>query len=164
MKKLANVSLMLLFASVSILGQEKMLVLEEGIKSHKGIDSIYSDFTKSYQTLDSTLASGLYTENAIYAAPGRDFVRGRPEIKQVFESFFKQVKDSGRTMDIRFRVLKRNVEKRSGFDVGIYEIRQFEGGSEVGRSQGKFGVALKRDRDGKWRFDVDIYNDVPALK
>jgi hypothetical protein len=50
------------------------------------------------------------------------------------------------------------------YDVGIYTIRQFAGGKEVGTGAGKFVVVAVREKDGRWRFQVDGYSDLKPDK
>lgn len=68
-------------------------------------------------------------------------------------------------MTISFQIFQRKVDKSLGYDVGIYTIRQYKDGKEVGMGQGKFVVVAVKEKNGKWRFQVDGYSDLkPAQK
>lgn len=131
---------------------------------HKGIDAVYAQFSKAYASLDVELVTNLYTENAAYLAPGSNIQNGRAEIKAGFKSFFDWVKKNGQTMTISFQIFQRRVDKKIGYDVGIYTIRQYKDGKEVSTGQGKFVVVAVKDKDGKWRFQVDGYSDLKPEK
>ena len=142
-------------------GFQAALILEEGVKSHAGIDKIYEDFTKSYRTLKPEIVANLYTEDAAYLSPNRDVTNGREAILANFTRFFTNVKNRQQTMTISFRILQRKVEKNMGYDVGIYTIDFFKDGKKINESKGKFVVVAMRGKGGKWYFQVDGYS---ALK
>jgi ketosteroid isomerase-like protein len=105
--------------------------------------------------------AGLYTENAAYLAPGSDLQQGRAAIRPTFKSFFDWIKNENRTMSISFQIFQRRVDKNMAYDVGVYTIRQYREGKQIGDAgQGKFVTVAVREKDGKWRFQVDGYNDL----
>lgn len=157
MKKLLLLLLVLLF-SFSANAQTNDLVLEKGVSAHKNIDAIYRTFSEAYRTLDVEKVADLYTENAAYLPPENDILQGREAIRPTFKSFFDYVKNEGRTMTISFQIVQRKVDKNLGYDVGIYTIRQFKDGKEIGTGKGKFVVVAVKEKDGKWRFQVDGYS------
>lgn len=164
MKKLFLV-IVLLFVSFGANAQTSELVLEKDVAAHKEIDAIYKTFSEAYRTLDADLVTNLYTENAAYLAPNENIQQGRVEIRKGFQSFFDWIKKEGRTMTISFQIFQRKVDKSLGYDVGIYTIRQYKDGKEVGMGQGKFVVVAVKEKDGKWRFQVDGYSDLkPSQK
>jgi len=164
MKKLFLV-IGLLFVSFSANAQTGELVLEKGVSAHKEIDAIYKTFSKAYRTLDADLVTNLYTENAAYLAPNENIQQGRVELRKGFQSFFDWIKKEGRTMTISFQIFQRKVDKNLAFDVGIYTIRQYQDGKQVGTDgQGKFVVVAVKEKDGKWQFQVDGYSDLKPSK
>jgi uncharacterized protein (TIGR02246 family) len=152
--------LLIAFSSLNLFAQDPELVLEKGVAPHKGIDAVYTEFSEAYKTLDTTKVTALYTENASYLPPNNNILKGRDEIRPTFQSFFDWIKKEGRTMTISFRIVQRMVDEKLGYDVGIYMIRQYKDGKEVSSGSGKFFVAAVREKDGKWRFQVDGYSDL----
>jgi ketosteroid isomerase-like protein len=72
-------------------------------------------------------------------------------------------KKEGRTMTISFQIFQRKADPNLAYDVGIYTIRQFKDGKPTGtEGKGKFVVVAVREKDGKWRFQVDGYSDLKA--
>lgn len=63
-------------------------------------------------------------------------------------------------MAISFQIFQRKVDKNLGYDVGIYTITQFKDGKKLGSGEGKFIVVAVKEKDGKWRFQVDGYNNL----
>ena len=157
MKNFLFLSFFFLFA-LSIFSQSPELVLENGVSPHKEIDEIYKNFSQGYKTLDVEKVTNLYAENAAYLPPNNKILRGRDEIRPTFQAFFDWIKKEGRTMTISFQIFQRRTDKNLAYDVGIYTIRQFKDGRQVGTGQGKFVVVAVKDKDGKWRFQVDGYS------
>lgn len=164
MRKLILLSIFL-FAAFGAHAQTGDLTLEKGVAPHAEIDAIYKTFSDAYRTLDVEKVVNLYSETAAYLAPGNDILEGREAIRPSFKSFFDWVKNEKRTMTISFRIVQRRVEKNLGYDVGVYTIRQFKDGKQVGDAgQGKFITIAVREKDGKWRFQVDGYSDLKPPK
>ena len=158
---------------VSILGlsmgsvsfaQSSELILEKGVKPHKGIDTIYKTFSRGYKTLEPEMVANLYTEDAAYLSPNDDILTGRKAILKNFAEFFSNIKNSNRTMTISFRIFQRKVKKKIGYDVGIYTINFYKEGKVAGVSKGKFVVVAVKGKDKKWRFEVDGYSSLKPQK
>ena len=143
---------------------EASLTLENGVRAHKEIDAVYKTFSEAYKILDVEKVTNLYSENAAYLAPGNDILQGREQIRPTFKSFFDYVKKEGQTMTISFQIVQRRAEKNLAYDVGVYTIRQFKDGKQVSTGQGKFVVVAVKEKDGKWRFQVDGYSGLKPQK
>jgi len=164
MKKIVFFLAILLF-SLSANAQTDELVLEKDVSAHKEIDAIYKSFSEAYRTLDTEKVANLYAESAAYLPPDDDILQGREAIRPTFKSFFEWVKKEGRTMTISFQIFQRKADTNLAFDVGIYTIRQFKDGKQIGtEGKGKFVVVAVREKDGKWRFQVDGYSNLKPLK
>lgn len=170
MKKNIVLILLILSAAFPVFSQvseNRELVLEKGVAPNKEIDAIYKAFSDAYRTLDVEKVANLYTENAAYLPPDEDILQGRAALLPTFKSFFDWVKSEGQTMTISFRIFQRRVSKEMAFDVGVYTIRRYKEGKQVdGLGRGKFVTVAVKDKDGKWRFQVDGYSNLkpPAKK
>ncbi len=148
------------FGVCSVKSQTSELMLENDVKSHKGIDSIYKKFSESYRTLNPEIVANLYTEDAAYLPPNNDILNGRKSILENFSSFFTSIKNSGQNMTISFRIFQRKVTKKMAYDVGIYTINFYKESKVVNFSKGKFVVVAVKEKDKKWRFQVDGYSSL----
>jgi uncharacterized protein (TIGR02246 family) len=162
--KTGIILIIILFVSLSAKAQTDELTLEKGVAAHKEIDTIYKTFSDAYRTLDADKVTNLYSETAAYLAPNDNIQQGRAAIRPSFQSFFDYVKKEGRTMTISFQIVQRKVDKNLAYDVGIYTIRQYKDGKEINQGQGKFVVVAVKEKDGKWRFQVDGYSDLKSTK
>lgn len=163
MKKLLLLSF-LLFVSFSANAQNSELTLEKGVLAHLEIDAIYKTFSEAYRTLDVEKVANLYSETVAYLPPDNDILQGRAAIRPTFQSFFDYIKSEGRTMTISFQIFQRKVDKTLAYDVGIYTIRQYKDGKEIGTGQGKFVVVAVKEKGGKWHFQVDGYSGLKPEK
>ncbi len=163
MSKILIIAGLLLLFTFASSAQTPDLVLENGVKPHKEIDAIYATFTKAYRDLQVDLVANLYTEDANYLASGNVMTDGRAKIRENFAGFFDYVKKNGNTMEIKFRILQREVDKKLGYEVGIYTINTFKDGKQVQTGQGKFFVVTKKT--GKtWYFRFDGYSNLKPEK
>lgn len=160
MREILGILVIVFAAGGFALSQTSALTLDKGVRPHKEIDAIYAAFGDGYRTLDVEKVTALYSESAAYLPPNSPVLNGRDEIRPTFKSFFDWVRAEGRTMTISFRILQRGTDKNLAYDVGIYTIRQFKDGREVGVGEGKFVTVATRAKDGKWRFQVDGYNEL----
>lgn len=80
-----------------------VLVLDEGVASHKGLDEIYRRFSEGYKKLDPAAVANLYTETAAYLVPGTEIEIGREKILASFTKFFDSVKQRNGRLEISFR-------------------------------------------------------------
>lgn len=162
--------LLILFVLASVFSAfsqtaENNLKLENGVAAHREIDAIYRQFGEAYRTLDAGKVTDLYAADAAYLPPDSEILQGREQIRPTFQSFFDWVKKEGQTMTISFQIFQRKVEKNLGYDVGIYTIKQFKDGKQIGgEGKGKFIVVAVKEKDGKWRFQVDGYNNLKSEK
>ncbi|HVF29773.1 MAG TPA: hypothetical protein VNA22_02335, partial [Pyrinomonadaceae bacterium] len=85
------------------------LVLDNGVAPHAGIDAVYRRFSDGYRKLDPASVASLYTEGALYLAPGQNIDRGRKKILENFTSFFNSVRSGGGSIEISFRIVDRRV-------------------------------------------------------
>jgi uncharacterized protein (TIGR02246 family) len=136
------------------------LSLETGVPPHPGLDAVYREFSRAYDALEPGRVADLYAEDALYLAPGRDVLRGKPEIRKEFEGFFASVKESGGTVAIRFRILDRRVSETLAVDVGVFTLVSKRPEKPDAVSEGKFAVAFQRNVNGAWKFRVDSYSPI----
>lgn len=153
--------LFILCFAATAFAQNSELILDKGVKAHSGIDEIYAKFSLAYKNLDLNLVTSLYTEDANYLASGQKITDGREKIRENFGSFFESIKKDGKNMTISFRILQREVDKKLGYDVGIYTITTFKNGENLGIGQGKFIVITKK-AGNLWRFRFDGYSGLEA--
>lgn len=144
--------------------EAQALTLDPGVAAQAGVDEIYRRFNEGYRKLDAAQVAGLYTEDALYLAPGSDIQRGRKVIEDQFASFFRSVQNDGARLEISFQIVARQVSNDLAYDVGIYTLTRLKEGELPRSSRGKFVTVARRERDGMWRFQVDGYNDLKRAR
>lgn len=147
-------------ASAQTKAEPQSLTRDQGVAAHAGLDDIYRRFTEGYRKLDAAQVAGLYTEDALYLAPGADLQRGRGAIEGQFAGFFRTVQSEGARLEIAFQIVARQVSNDLAYDVGIYTLTRLKEGEPPRSGRGKFVTVARRDRDRMWRFQVDGYSDL----
>lgn len=137
-----------------------ILILQDGVATHAGIDAIYARFSAGYRALDAASVAGLYTETAAYLAPGQDAQIGRAQIEANFARFFGRAKQRGEALAISFRIVQRQAQDRIAYDVGIYTLTITAANGSSRQARGKFAAVATLAGDGAWRFQVDSYSDL----
>lgn len=135
------------------------LILEHGVRRHRGVDSIYSAFSAGYKSLDAAAIAKLYTDSAAYLAPGRKIQTGK-EIETNFSRFFGRTRESGNSAAISFRIVQRQVQDALAYDVGIYTLTITAADGTSRQEHGKFVTVATRMRDGGWALQVDSFSDL----
>ncbi|MGH8242843.1 MAG: YybH family protein [Steroidobacteraceae bacterium] len=133
------------------------LILEQGVVRHAGIDSIYAAFSSGYQALNPAAIARLYTESAVYLAPGDNIQTGQ-QIEAIFARFFGRLKQRGSSAAISFRIVQRQVQEALAYDVGIYSLTITAADGSSRQDQGKFVTVATRTRAGAWELQVDSFS------
>ena len=140
--------------------ERSRLVLNEGVKPHKGVDDIYIRFSKAYDDLNPKGVADLYTSDAAYLSPGSEIRIGRGYILNSFIRSFTSVSDREEKRMIDFRIHQRIIGKELGYDVGEFILTSVAKDGSKRTSRGKFVVVAVEQEYGIWRFQVDGYSNI----
>lgn len=140
------------------------LTLEKGVAQNKGLDEVYRQFSEGYRQLNAAMVANLYTDSAAYLAPGDNIQTGRQRILENFQGFFDSVKKQNGKLEIKFRIVQRQIDKNLAYDVGIYTLISTNEKGQSNEGSGKFVVVARKEKTGVWRFQVDGYSDLPQAK
>lgn len=129
-------------------------------KIRQEIEAANTKFIEALKRGDAAAIAGMYADNAIVMPPNSEMVRGRQAIQQLWQGFVG--------MGIKDAALK-TVEVRGGrnqvYEIGTYTMSiQAQGQAEV-KDSGKYVVVWRRQQDGPWMLQVDIWNSsLPPAK
>ena len=157
---MATISLLFLSSGVYAQDAPADLSLDVGVQKHARLDDVYVRFSKAYRDLDHKPFSSLYTKDAAYLVPGSNIDIGSDKIVDGFRLFFDSVRSKGERLTISFRIVQRKVVGKMAYDVGIYTLKNYEDGKQIGEGRGKFIVVAVKD-GRNWKFQVDAYSDMP---
>lgn len=108
------------------------------------LDRILREYERAWAAGDANALAALFTEDGFVPSPS-GWVRGRAAIVRVYETA------SG---DLRLRAHAYSIADSVGYIVGAYGY----GDSAGEPDRGKFLLALRRDRSGKWLIAADLPN------
>jgi len=137
---------LLLVLTVPASGQSPTIVAPSPLPSAHlppALDRVLRDYERAWQARDPTALAELFAEDGFVLANGHPPVRGRGAIRDAY-------KDSGGPLSLR--ALAYAAEGRVGYIIGAY-------GPQAGEKEtGKFLLALRQQKDGRWSIAADIDN------
>jgi ketosteroid isomerase-like protein len=116
--------------------------------SRSDVDALNATLVQALEKGDSGLLASVYSSDARLLPPGSDMATG-----QGIQAYWQHVMDLGVTGG---RLETASLEERGDLavEVGRYEM---QAGSDV-VDRGKYVVIHRRQPDGEWKYDVDIWN------
>lgn len=113
-------------------------------------------FSAAYVADDVDTLVQIYADDGVAAPGGRDFVRGRDELRQLWTAT-----NSGRVLRHKLTPIEIVIDGRHAYDYGYYEGAT---GTEQAPTEfsGKYLVVWQLDADGQWRMAQDMWNSLPA--
>lgn len=120
------------------------------------IDRVYADFADAYAEANvDRLLREVYGENAFHLPPGGGILRGEEGLRRGYGERAAAVGAPGPR--ITFDVVDRQVSGDVAYDIGRYTIRAPGASPDAPASEGEFVVIWKRDPQGRWRIQADVY-------
>ena len=117
----------------------------------------YADFYNNKQVQKLV---ELHTINATVMPPNSKMVKGREEIMKKLNNDV-QIGDQ----DIKFETLELIVANDLAYETGLYNLNVKPKKGEPFNDKGKYIVIWKKDSDGQWLMEIDIWNsDLPVKK
>jgi ketosteroid isomerase-like protein len=107
------------------------------------LDRVLRDYEKAWRARDAAALASLFTEDGFVLSNGKPPVRGRLAIGQAYS-------DGGGPLALR--ALAYSVDGATGYIIGAYAATQDS------PDEGKFILALNKDRQGRWLIAADIDN------
>ncbi|HUH11859.1 MAG TPA: DUF4440 domain-containing protein [Longimicrobiales bacterium] len=95
-----------------------------------------------------------YTEDAMILPPGGPIISGHGGIEEFWSSAGEQLGLTGVRLETQELV---TLGPDAAYEIGLGTLETAQGPHEA-----KYVVIWKRGEDGRWRWHVDIWNDMPA--
>jgi ketosteroid isomerase-like protein len=92
--------------------------------------------------------------------PNSKMVKGREEIMKMLNNEVQLGEQ-----DIKFETLELTVANDLAYETGLYNLNVKPKKGEPFNDKGKYIVIWKKDSDGQWLMEIDIWNsDLPVKK
>jgi ketosteroid isomerase-like protein len=108
-----------------------------------GLDRVLRDYEKAWRANDAAVLAQLFTEDGFVLANGKPPVRGRAAIEAAY---------AGRGGPLVLRALSFSTEGMVGYIIGAYAA------TADGGDAGKFVLAVRKNKRGRWLIAADIDN------
>jgi uncharacterized protein (TIGR02246 family) len=124
--------------------------------AREGIRKFNESVTAAFRSKDAPAMASLWTENARFLPPGPEMITGRAGIQAFWQSGF----DQG-ACDVVLESLEiKSLVDGVAYEIGRNIVRvQTADGSSID-VPGKSLCIFRRETDGVWRADVDIFNAI----
>lgn len=144
MRRAVYCLIVVLFAALPVLAQPAPP--KSGMPSvdlPAGLDRVLRDYEKAWRANDAAALAQLFTEDGFVLANGKPAVRGRPAIEAAY---------TGHGGPLVLRALSFSVDGAVGYIIGGYAV------AADADDIGKFVLALRKDKKGRWLIAADIDN------
>lgn len=124
----------------------------------EGIQKFNETVTAAFRDKDAAAMASLWTEKTRVLPPGQEMITGRAAVQAMWQSWFDQGAYDVTLESTEIKVLADGVAYEIGRNVT--RIRTPDGSSiDV---PGKSLCIFRREGDGVWRADVDIFNAITS--
>ena len=122
----------------------------------EGIRKFNESVTAAFRSKDAATMASLWTENARFLPPGSEMITGRAGVQAYWQSGFDQGASDVVLESLEIRSLADGV----AYEIGRNIVRvQTADGSNID-ALGKSLCIFRREGDGVWRANVDIFNAI----
>ena len=122
---------------------QPVAALPPSVQLPPALDRVLRDYERAWRARDPAALASLFAEDGFVLANGRPPVRGRDAIRAAYA-------DGGGPLVLR--ALAYATEGPVGYIIGVY------GPGEQVASTGKFVLALRREKNGRWLIVADMDN------
>ncbi len=150
----SGLAVLLSLLLVSCTGQQQV----DTAAVRQAIDSQNAKFTAAYNRQDAAGVAALYTQNATALPPNGKMLQGRSAIKESNQAEFAMG-----LKDLQLSTVSLNVFGDHAHEIGKFTITLPPKGEEVMKDSGKYLVIWKKQADGTWLIDKDIWNSSVPL-
>jgi uncharacterized protein (TIGR02246 family) len=135
-------------------GSDATVLADRDMVAKEGIRKFNEAVTAAVRNQDAAAKASLWTENTRFLPPGQEMITGRPAVQAFWQRGFDQGASDVVLESLEIRSLGDGVACEIGRS--ITRVRTADGSSiDV---PGKSLCLFRREGDGVWRADVDIFN------
>ncbi len=126
--------------------------------SEKEIARQANAFSAAFINGDADAIAELYTQDAVIFPTSSEMIVGRDKIREYW-------KWKPNSKIIMHKVTPTGIEVIGDVatDYGYYTVSGEHEGSPWGPKRGKYLIVWKRENDGKWRMQLDMWNSAPTV-
>jgi len=135
-------------------------LVPEGVEAdevRKAVEAANAEWVAAFNRGDAVAVAALYTEGATLMPPDREMVRGRKGIQEFWQGAIQRgVKDAALT------TVEVQADGNTAYEIGRASFTVHAKDQAPKPISSKYVVVWKRQADGSWKLQVDIWNSTPA--
>jgi len=121
-------------------------------------NQVYEKFSEAYATLNADILLDCYTQDGtllnLYDGSNPNSIKSAVKIKEYFAGFFQNLKGTGKSLQLAFKITDREKIDDVIYDNGYYMLSTIANNEVESSGYGKLSTILEFV-DGSWRFRVD---------
>ncbi len=110
-------------------------------------------FSRAYERGDTPALLTLYTTDAVIFPDQSDALSGRESLERYWT-----LRPGNRVLHHQLISTSLTIHGAYAHDWGTFEVSGEQDGKPWGPNRGKYVVVWRKDSDGKWRMQLDIWN------
>lgn len=119
----------------------------------QALEAANAKFVEAFNRGDAAAVAALYTDDATLLPPSSDLIRGR----QGLQDFWSAAMKAG-LKDVALTTVDVWGSEDTACEIGKYSVTVQPEGQERRADSGKYLVVWKRQTDGSWKLQADIWN------
>lgn len=124
----------------------------------QALEAANAKFVEAFNRGDAAAVVALYMDDATLLPPNSDMIRGR----QGLQDFWSAAMKAG-FKDVALTTVEVGGSGDTAYEIGKYSLAIQPEGQERRADSGKYLVVWKRQADGWWKLQADIWNsNLPA--
>lgn len=117
------------------------------------IEEANSKWVEAFNQGDAASVAALYTDDATLMPPNSEMIQGRQGVQEFWNGAMKMG-----LKDVSLTTVDVNGSGNIVYEIGKYAISIETEGQELMRDSGKYIVVWKKQEDGSWKLQADIWN------
>jgi len=124
------------------------------------IEAGSAKWMEAFNRGDAAGTAALYTDDAAVLAPNSEMIQGRPGIQDLWSGAIQMG-----LKDVSLTTVDVGGSGETAYEIGKYSLKIQPTGKQAMTDSGKYVVVWKRQNDGTWKLQADIWNSsMPAPK
>lgn len=146
MQKFLYFLILIFLSNFSLSENPEMQKLKEAIEDFKG----------AINSPDPEKMEEIWTDDAIFMPQGFEIIKGKKEVVEVWK---RNIKNGFRTKDQK--IIEIEISGDTGYEVATHFWTVKKEGEEIKWHSSKYVHIWKKQKDGKWKLHLDIWNVNP---
>ena len=123
----------------------------------KGVEQANARMIEAFKAGDAAAIANLYAEDAKMLPPDASEIAGRRDIQQLWQGWI-----DGGLKDLTLKSTEVEASGDLAYEIGEFSLQAPAENNTMATTTGNYLVVWKHGTDGRWRLQVDTWNEAPT--